>query len=61
MSDDALRRQLTDVKYLLLLAVALLSGLAFGRDPYAEMQFALASFLLLGTVFAVRSLRLGAE
>jgi hypothetical protein len=61
MSDDALRRQLTDVKYLLLLAVALLSGLVFGRDPYAEMQVALVSFLLLGTVFAVRSLGLGAE
>lgn len=59
MPDDALRRQIADIKLLLLLAVALLSGLVFGRGTYAQMQVAVASFLAIGGVFAARSLRRG--
>ncbi|WP_053947909.1 hypothetical protein [Halolamina sediminis] len=61
MVDPSTERQLTEIKYLLVLTVALLSGLVFGRDAYAQMQIALASVLVLGAVFAVRSLRSGGK
>jgi hypothetical protein len=53
MASPSLQRQLTELRFLLLLAVSLLAGLVFGRDAYAEMQAAVLTFVVLGTALRV--------
>lgn len=50
MEDATLKRQLSRIEFLLVLAVSCLIGLVFGRDYGGEAFFAVGSFFVLGVL-----------